>query len=152
MCIRDSSQEDDILLYKDESREELLETIYCLRQQRKKASGLPNLSISDFVAPKGYQDHIGAFAVTTGLNIEDKVEQFKIDNDDYSSIMLKALADRLAEAFAEYLHHKVRTMHWGYNSEVLDNEDLIAEKYQGCLLYTSPSPRDATLSRMPSSA
>ena len=126
-----NSIEDDILLYSDNHREEILDTIYCLRQQRKKASGLPNHSISDFIAPKGYEDYIGAFAVTTGLNIEDKVEQFKVDNDDYSSIMLKALADRLAEAFTEYLHHKVRTMHWGYNSEVLDNEELIAEKYQG---------------------
>jgi len=123
--------EDDILLYSDKNRKKVLDTIYCLRQQRKKASGLPNHSISDFIAPKGYEDYIGAFAVTTGLNIEDKIEQFKVDNDDYSSIMLKALADRLAEAFTEYLHHKVRTMHWGYNSQVLDNEDLIAEKYQG---------------------
>jgi len=126
-----NSEEDDIKLYSNQDRTEVLDTIYCLRQQRKKAAGLPNLSISDFVAPKGYEDYIGAFAVTTGLNIEDKVEQFKVDNDDYSSIMLKALADRLAEAFTEYLHHKVRTMYWGYNSEVLDNEDLIAEKYQG---------------------
>ncbi len=126
-----NTEEDDIVLYTNNDREKVLDTIYCLRQQRKKVQGLPNLSISDFVAPKGYEDYIGAFAVTTGLNIEDKVEQFKVDNDDYSSIMLKALADRLAEAFTEYLHHKVRTMYWGYNNEVLDNEDLIAEKYQG---------------------
>lgn len=105
-----------------------------LRQQIKKAPGQPNFCLADFVAPKdsGVQDYMGAFAVTTGIGIESHLERFRKDHDDYSSIMLKALADRLAEAFAELLHEKVRKEYWGYAaSEHLENEDLIQEAYQG---------------------
>ncbi len=102
-----------------------------LRQQAPKPDDTaPNYSLADFVAPEPAVDHIGAFAVTAGLNIESVLEDYK--NDDYSEILIKALADRLAEAFAEYLHHHVRTEAWGYASnESLDNQDLIAERYQG---------------------
>ncbi|HMU07286.1 MAG TPA: vitamin B12 dependent-methionine synthase activation domain-containing protein, partial [Kaistella sp.] len=92
------------------------------------------LALSDFIAPKesGKQDYIGCFAVTTGFGTDELVKKFKDDHDDYNAILAKALSDRLAEAFAEYLHHKVRTEFWGYaEDESLDNEDLIAEKYLG---------------------
>jgi 5-methyltetrahydrofolate--homocysteine methyltransferase len=104
-----------------------------LRQQGKKAENLPNLSLSDFIAPKNErEDYIGFFAVTTGIGIEKLVEQYEKDHDDYNSIMVKAVADRLAEAFAELMHHKVRTELWGYTKdEQLDNEQLIREEYQG---------------------
>jgi 5-methyltetrahydrofolate--homocysteine methyltransferase len=105
-----------------------------LRQQSEKAKGQANLCLADFVAPEdgGKQDYIGAFAVTTGIGIEKYVKQFEESHDDYSSIMLKALADRLAEAFAELLHKKVRTEYWGYETaETLTNEQLIAEEYNG---------------------
>ena len=105
-----------------------------MRQQVKKQSGQHNVSLSDFIAPKesGKEDYIGAFAVTTGIGIEAKIEEFEKNHDDYSSIMLKALADRLAEAFAERLHERVRKEWWGYAAdEKLSNEELVAEKYQG---------------------
>ena len=105
-----------------------------LRQQRKKAPGQPNLCLTDFIAPKdsGLKDYIGAFAVTTGIGIEVKVAEFEANQDDYNAIMLKALADRLAEAFAERMHQRMRTEFWGYaKEEQLDNNSLIAEKYQG---------------------
>ncbi len=105
-----------------------------LRQQTKKASGQNNYALADFIAPKekGIQDYIGGFAVTTGHGIEDKLKQFEEDHDDYSSILLKSLADRLAEAFAEYMHEYVRKEIWAYAaSESLENDELIAEKYQG---------------------
>ena len=105
-----------------------------LRQQTTKASNQPNLCLADFIAPKqsNKQDYIGAFAVTAGIGIEKHVKQFEDNHDDYSSIMLKALADRLAEAFAELLHKKVRTEYWGYETvETLTNEQLIAEEYNG---------------------
>jgi 5-methyltetrahydrofolate--homocysteine methyltransferase len=105
-----------------------------LRQQVKKEGNQKNISLSDFVAPadSGREDYIGAFAVTTGIGIEKKIEEFEKNLDDYSSIMLKALADRLAEAFAERLHERVRKEYWGYaTDETLSNEDLVAEKYQG---------------------
>jgi 5-methyltetrahydrofolate--homocysteine methyltransferase len=95
---------------------------------------VPNLAFSDFVAPleTGRQDYIGGFAVTAGLGIEKHLEQFEAEHDDYSSIMMKALADRLAEAFAERLHQRVREEFWGYDAaENLSNEDLIQEKYKG---------------------
>jgi len=104
------------------------------RQQVKKAKGQPNLSLADFIAPKssGQKDYIGGFAVTTGVGIEKHLKRFEEDKDDYNSIMLKALADRLAEAFAELMHEKVRKDFWGYAAdESLKNEDLIKEKYQG---------------------
>ncbi|WP_343669521.1 methionine synthase [Chitinophaga sp.] len=106
----------------------------CLRQQIKKAPGQPNLSLADFIAPSdtGIQDYMGAFAVTTGGNIETWLEKFKADHDDYSSIMLKALADRLVEAFAELMHERVRKEFWGYASEEhLSKDDLIKEEYAG---------------------
>lgn len=105
-----------------------------LRQQAKKGSGIPNISLADFVAPadSGIQDYIGGFVVTTGLGIDEHIAKFEADHDDYNSIMLKALADRLAEAFAELMHKKMRTEYWGYaNDEQLDNEQLIKENYKG---------------------
>ncbi|MDT0559015.1 methionine synthase [Ichthyenterobacterium sp. W332] len=105
-----------------------------LRQQLKKREGVPNFALSDFIAPKtsGIEDYIGAFCVSTGFGTQELAEQFEADNDDYNSIMIKALADRLAEAFAEYLHKEVRTKHWSYaNDEELSNEELIKENYKG---------------------
>ena len=112
----------------------VIKTFESLRQQGKKGSGLPNLSLADNIAPKesGVQDYMGFFAVTTGINIEPIIEKFDKEHDDYNSIMIKAVADRLAEAFAELMHEKVRKELWGYASdETLDNESLIREKYQG---------------------
>lgn len=124
---------EDIEVYDPESGK-LIKLLHSLRQQNKKAANIANLSLADFIAPKesGKQDYIGGFAVTTGLGIEPYVKRFEDDHDDYSSIMLKALADRLAEAFAELLHKRVRREFWGYaETETLDNEELIKEKYQG---------------------
>jgi 5-methyltetrahydrofolate--homocysteine methyltransferase len=125
---------DDIEIYADERRERVLATWHNLRQQNEKPAGNPNQCLADFVAPKdsGVPDYVGAFAVTAGLGIDAKVREFEAKNDDYGAIMLKALADRLAEAFAEHLHHRVRTELWGYAAgEKLANPELIAEKYQG---------------------
>lgn len=111
----------------------VLETLNNLRQQKPQGTR-PNVCLSDFVAPKELEirDYLGGFAVTTGLGVEEKCKEYEKNNDDYSSIMLKALADRLAEALAEYMHEKVRQSHWGYASEEnLSNEELIKEKYQG---------------------
>ncbi len=105
-----------------------------LRQQSKKAVGKPNIALADFIAPKasGIQDYIGCFCVSTGFGTAELAAKYEKEHDDYNSIMVKALADRLAEAFAEYLHKKVRTDYWGYASEEnLSNEDLISEKYKG---------------------
>ena len=105
-----------------------------LRQQHKQPDGRSNACLSDFVAPKdsGVADYLGAFAVTAGLGIERKIAEFEAAHDDYRSIMLKALADRLAEACAEWLHAEVRKTHWGYaTGEALDNDGLIAESYRG---------------------
>ena len=129
-----NSLEDDIVLYTDESRQTVLEILPHLRQQNIKAPGRPNYCLTDFVAPRESQtaDYIGGFAVTTGIGIEEKLAEFEQAHDDYSAIMLKALADRLAEAGAEYLHQQVRKDYWGYASdENLENSDLINEKYQG---------------------
>ena len=129
-----ASTGDDILVYADESREEVIDTIHCLRQQRVFPDDRPNLSLADFVAPddSGVADWIGMFAVTAGVGLDALVEAFEADNDVYGSIMAKALADRLAEAFAEYLHRQVRTELWGYDAdESLDNDDLIRERYRG---------------------
>ncbi|WP_176665626.1 methionine synthase [Variovorax sp. SG517] len=130
--------DDDIELYTDESRSEVALTWYGMRQQTEKheIDGVmrPSRCLADFVAPKesGVKDYVGMFAVTAGLGVEKKEKYFVDDLDDYSAIMLKALADRLAEAFAEALHHRVRTDLWGYaNDESLSNEDMIAEKYRG---------------------
>jgi len=125
---------DDVEVYADEERNEALTTFHFLRQQQEKADDKPNRCLSDFVAPKdsGKADYIGAFAVTAGIGIDARVEEFEAEHDDYHAIMLKALADRLAEAFAEYLHQKVRKDIWGYAAdEHFDNDDLIYEKYQG---------------------
>lgn len=125
---------DDIAVYADESRTSQVEVIHCLRQQRRFPDGRVNLCLADFVAPAelGIEDYIGMFAVTAGLGLDELVAEFDRQNDVYSSIMAKALADRLAEAFAEYLHLQVRTRMWGYaRDEALDNESLIKERYQG---------------------
>ncbi|WP_420386687.1 vitamin B12 dependent-methionine synthase activation domain-containing protein [Roseivirga sp.] len=124
---------DDIEVYTDDSRDEVLKTFHMLRQQGKKGSGIPNISLADFVAPKGEgNDYIGGFAVTAGIGIEPLLEQYAKDHDDYNSIMIKAVADRMAEAFAELMHEKVRKELWAYAAtESLDNDALIKEKYQG---------------------
>ena len=138
-----SVNDDDIEIYTDETRSEVLMTWHGLRMQtvRPVVDGpdgqkimRPNRCLADFIAPKdtGIADHIGLFAVTSGIGAEKKDKQFMDDLDDYSSIMFKALADRLAEAFAERMHQRVRTEFWGYAAdEKLSNADLIAEKYQG---------------------
>ncbi len=125
---------DDIEIYADESRQKVLMTWHNLRQQNMKPGGRPNLCLADFIAPRdaGVRDYIGAFAVTTGLGIEKHLAAFENKHDDYSSIMLKALADRLAEAFTELLHQRVRREFWGYGkAEGLDIGALIAEQYRG---------------------
>jgi len=125
---------DDVELYKDDSRREVLTTLHHLRQQNKKTASQPNISLSDFIAPKetGIKDYIGAFAVTAGVGIEQWTKKFEKEHDDYNSIMLKAIADRLAEAFAERMHERVRKEFWGYvTDEKLESDDLISEKYQG---------------------
>ena len=125
---------DDIEIYEDESRENILYIQKTIRQQTQKVKGAPNFALSDFIAPKasGIKDFIGGFVVTSGLGIDDRIIQFEKDHDDYKSILLKSLADRLAEAFAEFLHKEVRTNLWGYaNSENLSNDLLIKEKYKG---------------------
>lgn len=122
---------DDIAVYADENRSEEIARFHTLRQQIKKSNGKPNLALSDFIAEEG-QDYVGAFAVTAGHGELEIAKKFKDAGDDYSSIMATALADRLAEAFAEALHKKVRTELWGYASdEVTTTQDLIEEKYQG---------------------
>jgi 5-methyltetrahydrofolate--homocysteine methyltransferase len=125
---------EDIAIYGDEARTQVLMTWHNLRQQTEKPTGNPNLSLADFVAPKGSGalDYIGAFSVTAGLGIEKRLEVFEKQHDDYSAIMLKALADRLAEAYTELLHARVRREFWGYaTDERLTNDELIAEKYRG---------------------
>ncbi|MCB1961358.1 MAG: cobalamin-dependent protein, partial [Rhodocyclaceae bacterium] len=125
---------DDIELYADEAREETMMTWYGLRQQHERPSGKPHWCLADFVAPKasGVKDWIGAFAVTAGLGIEVKLAEFEAAHDDYHAIMLKSLADRLAEACAEWLHERVRKEFWGYAAEEsLDNDALIGEQYRG---------------------
>ena len=125
---------EDIEVYTDESRNEVADKFYTIRQQQKKKEGLPNHSLVDFVAPKesGVKDYVGGFVVTAGIGIEKHVERFEADHDDYNSIMLKALADRFAEAFTELMHEKVRKEIWGYAAnEKLGNEDLIKESYKG---------------------
>jgi len=126
--------DDDIEVYKDESRSEVLFTWRNLRQQGVKREGVANKCLADYVAPKssGVADYIGVFAVTSGLGIEHKEAEFLAAQDDYSAIMLKSLADRMAEAFAECLHARVRRDLWGYAvDEALSNDDMIAEKYRG---------------------
>jgi 5-methyltetrahydrofolate--homocysteine methyltransferase len=125
---------DDIELYTDNTRTKVLSTIYTLRQQAEKVKGDPYYALSDFIAPKesGAADYWGGFAVTAGIGCDELVAKYEKDHDDYNSIMAKALADRLAEAFAEKMHELVRKDYWGYaKEEHLESEDLIKEKYQG---------------------
>jgi 5-methyltetrahydrofolate--homocysteine methyltransferase len=129
-----NSVDDEIEVYTDESRHEVLERLHHLRQQKAKPDGQPHYSLADFVAPKdsGVRDWIGAFAVTAGIGIDDKVREFEAQHDDYASIMVKALADRLAEALAERMHERVRREIWGYApDERCSNDDLIRERYRG---------------------
>jgi 5-methyltetrahydrofolate--homocysteine methyltransferase len=125
---------DDIEIYRGADRGEPIATIHTLRQQMAKPPGRPNLALADYVAPRdsGVLDHVGAFAVTAGIGVDELVAEFAAGHDDYSAILAKALADRLAEAFAERLHERVRREFWGYaRSEKLDNTELIREAYQG---------------------
>ena len=125
--------EDDDIEIKDASGN-VLDKFLTLRQQSKKSEGKPNIALADFIAPKasGKQDYMGCFCVCTGFGTQELATQFEADHDDYNSIMIKALADRLAEAFAEYLHKEVRTEHWNYaKNENLSNQDLIKENYKG---------------------
>jgi 5-methyltetrahydrofolate--homocysteine methyltransferase len=125
---------DDIELYADDARSRPLAVIHTLRQQMAKPPGRPNLALADYVAPResGLADHVGAFAVTAGDGLDRLVAEFEAAHDDYSAILAKALADRLAEAFAERLHERVRTEFWGYaRNETLANEQIIREEYQG---------------------
>lgn len=125
---------DDIEVYTDETRTEVLTTLHNLRQQGEHRDGIPNRSLGDYIAPKdtGLADYIGAFAVTAGLGSQEKIAEFKAALDDYSAILLESVADRLAEAFAERMHQRVRKEFWGFQpDEQLDNEALIDEKYQG---------------------
>ncbi len=125
---------DDIVLFADEARTRVALTWRNLRQQNERPAGKPNYCLADFVAPRstGVSDYLGAFAVTSGIGIERKLAEFEMQKDDYGSIMLKALADRLAEAFAEWLHRKVRRELWGYApGETLDSSALIGEEYRG---------------------
>lgn len=129
-----NSNGDDIEIYQDNTRMNLIHVQHSLRQQTKKAAGQPNIALADFIAPKesGIEDYIGGFVVTTGLGIDAHIERFEKDHDDYNSILLKALADRLAEAFAECLHAHVRKEYWGYApEEQLNAEEIIKEKYRG---------------------
>jgi 5-methyltetrahydrofolate--homocysteine methyltransferase len=126
--------DDDIEIYADAERSRTIGTIHTLRQQMLRDNGRPNFALADFIAPRdsGKIDYIGAFAVNTGVGLDDIVARYDAQKDDYNSIMVKALADRLAEAFAERLHQRVRREYWGYApDEALGNEDLIAEKYRG---------------------
>ncbi|MBA3950939.1 MAG: methionine synthase, partial [Rubrobacter sp.] len=125
---------DSLEVYTDESREEVLTTLDLLRQQKQKPPGRPNRSLADFVAPKstGLEDHVGVFAVTAGIGADEAARRFEDDNDVYNAIMVKALADRLAEAFAELLHRRVRREFWGYaDDEDLDTDAIIREEYRG---------------------
>jgi 5-methyltetrahydrofolate--homocysteine methyltransferase len=123
---------DDVALFRKENDTAPFTTFHFLRQQNKKAQNLPNFCLADFVSPNKGKDYFGMFAVTAGIGLEKLIAKHKANNDDYSDIMAKALADRLAEAFAECLHKKVRKELWGYASdENLTNEDLIDEKYKG---------------------
>ena len=124
-------EHDDIEIYGDAARTKVIGTFRTMRQQSRKAPGVPYIALADFIAPKGTPDFVGGFAVTAGHGVDERVKRFEAAGDDYSAILLKALADRLAEAFAEKLHEVVRQELWGYETECCTNEQLIAEKYQG---------------------
>ena len=127
-----NTEGDDIVLYKDDSRREVLQRLPMLRQQEIIADTKPNRSLADFIAPKssGVPDYLGLFAVTAGLGADELAKGFEKNLDDYNAILVKAIADRLAEAFAEYLHAQARK-DWGYEKETPSNEELVAEKYRG---------------------
>ena len=134
MVDRSNSFDDDILIFSDEARDEVVTVLHHLRQQLAKPPQRPNWCLSDFLAPAetDIPDYIGAFAVTAGIGIEKHIQRFEQAHDDYNSIMLKALADRLAEAFAERMHQRVRMEFWGYAAEEnLTNDQLVAEQYRG---------------------
>jgi 5-methyltetrahydrofolate--homocysteine methyltransferase len=123
---------DDIELFADDTRATPIAKLHTLRQQLARREGRANVALADFLAPKGHADHVGAFVVTAGLGEDAVANRFKDANDDYSSILVKALADRLAEAFAERLHQRVRKEFWGYaEDEALGSAELIAEQYRG---------------------
>lgn len=124
---------EDIEVYYDENRNQVYKKFHFLRQQIEKGTGLPHYSLVDFVAPKesGVSDYLGGFAVNAGIGLDKIVQKYEKEHDDYHAILVKAVADRLAEAFAEYLHFLVRTKYWGYSNEIFDNERLIKEDYQG---------------------
>ena len=129
-----NSIDEDVELYADDARTQVLDRVHFLRQQKDLPEGKPHGALADFVAPKGsgVRDYFGAFALTAGIGIEPHLQRFEAAHDDYSSIMLKVLADRLAEAFAERLHERVRREFWGYApEEKLGNEQLIREEYRG---------------------
>jgi len=129
-----NAEGDDILIFADEARGQPTAVLHTLRQQLARREGRANVALADFVAPRasGLADYVGAFMVTAGIGEDEVAERFKRANDDYSAIMVKALADRLAEAFAERLHQRVRKEFWAYAAdESLTNADLIAEKYRG---------------------
>lgn len=123
---------DDIIIYEDETRSKVKCVFHTLRQQTRKPPGQANMALSDFVAPAGVNDYLGAFAVTAGNGLDEQVALFEKDHDDYSAILLKSLADRLAEAFAEHLHERIRKEFWGYApDEALSGDQLIREEYRG---------------------
>jgi 5-methyltetrahydrofolate--homocysteine methyltransferase len=127
-----NSEGDDIVIYGDKARKFPIHTLHTIRQQMTRDGGRPNLALSDFIAPKGTPDYVGGFAVTTGHGEDAHIKRFEDDKDDYSAILLRALADRLAEAFAEHMHERVRRELWAYApDEHLTNEELIAEGYRG---------------------
>jgi 5-methyltetrahydrofolate--homocysteine methyltransferase len=129
-----SVNNDDIEIYTDKTKTKIAMKYHTLRQQTKKPSGRPNLALADFIAPKetGVNDYIGTFAVSAGFGIDARVKNYENEHDDYNGIILKALADRLAEAFAEHMHSRIRREFWGYaKDETLNNEELITEKYHG---------------------
>jgi 5-methyltetrahydrofolate--homocysteine methyltransferase len=138
---------DDIELYGPDGRDEVVAVIHTLRQQMVKPPGRPNLALADFTAPResGVTDHVGAFAVTAGHGLDELVARFEADHDDYSAILAKALADRLAEAFAERLHELVRREFWGYSpDERLPNDAIIREEYQGIRPAPATPPAPTT--------
>ncbi|HEY5236914.1 MAG TPA: vitamin B12 dependent-methionine synthase activation domain-containing protein, partial [Rhizomicrobium sp.] len=127
-----NSETDDIVLFGDKARKFPLATLHTLRQQMSRENNRPNLALADFIAPRGTADYIGGFAVTAGIGEEKYIKQFEDAKDDYSAILLRALADRLAEALAERMHERVRREYWAYApDESLTNEQIIAEAYRG---------------------
>ena len=112
-----NSADDDILIFGDKARKFQIATLHTLRQQMTREPGRPNLALSDFIAPKGTDDYVGGFVVTAGIGEESHIKAFEAAKDDYSAILLRALSDRLAEAFAERMHEKVRKEYWGYAAD-----------------------------------